>query len=215
MAEGVKSSRRYESPRRREQAEATRLKILTAAQSLFEDHGYAGTSMAAVAAEAGVALKTVYLAFETKSGLLRALWNLRLRGERDDLPVAEQDWYREVMAEPDPKRQLRLNARNSRDVKARAGGLMEVIGAAAPSDAEVGALWKRIQEQFYENQRTIVESLAKKGALRAELDVAAAADILWTLNHPNVYRLLVAERGWAAERYEEWLGDTLCSELLA
>ena len=71
MAEPVKSTRRYESPRRREQAAATRRDILGAAQTLFENQGYAATTMAAIAAEAGVALKTVYVAFETKSGLLR------------------------------------------------------------------------------------------------------------------------------------------------
>src|SRR6516162_3482952 len=113
MPEGVKSKRPYDSPRRREQAAATRLEILEAAQRLFERDGYAATTMAAIATEARVALKTVYIAFETKSGLLRALWNARLRGGREDVPVAEQQWYRDVLEEPDPERQLRMNARNS------------------------------------------------------------------------------------------------------
>src|SRR3954468_23634770 len=102
MAEPVKSRRRYDSPRRREQAAATRLEILEAAQRLFEREGYAATTMAAIAAEARVALKTVYVAFETKSGVLRAVWNLRLRGDREDVPVAQQPVYREVLEEADP-----------------------------------------------------------------------------------------------------------------
>src|SRR5512132_3157576 len=118
MPERVKT-RRYESPRRREQAAATRREILDAAQRLFEQQGYAATTMAAIAAEAPVALKTVYIAFETKSGLLRALWHLLLRGDEEESPVAERDWYREVLEEPDPERQLRLNARNSKRVKLR------------------------------------------------------------------------------------------------
>src|ERR671925_1180856 len=109
MADRVKT-RRYESPRRREQAAATRLEILDAAQRLFERDGYTATTMAAIAAEARVALKTVYVAYDTKSGVLRALWNLRLRGGEGDVPVAEQQWYREVIEEPDPERQLRINA---------------------------------------------------------------------------------------------------------
>ncbi len=113
MAERVKP-RRYDSPRRREQAAATRQEILDAAQRLFERHGYAATTMAAIAAEAGVALKTVYVAFETKSGVLRALWHLLLRGDEEDAPVTERPWYREVLAEPDPERQLRLDARITR-----------------------------------------------------------------------------------------------------
>src|SRR5919201_697161 len=118
MAERVKT-RRYDSPRRREQAAATRREILGAAQRLFERDGYAATTMAAIAAEANIAPKTVYVTFETKSGVLRALWNLLLRGERDDVPVAEQEWYRAVLDESDPERQLRMNARNSSGRKLR------------------------------------------------------------------------------------------------
>ena len=122
MATGVK--RRYESPRRREQAAATRRQILDAAQRLFEQQGYAATPMSAIAAEAGVALKTVYVAFETKSGLLRALWHLLLRGDEADVPIPDRPWYREVLAETDAERAVRLGAHNSRLVKERAGGVM-------------------------------------------------------------------------------------------
>src|SRR5712691_12578888 len=105
MAERVKRKRRYESPHRRAQAAETRRQILEGALRLFERQGYAATTMSAIAAEAGVALKTVYVAFETKSGVLRGLWNLLLRGDRDDVPVAQQQWYREVLDERDPERQ--------------------------------------------------------------------------------------------------------------
>jgi AcrR family transcriptional regulator len=213
MAKTVKS-RSYESPLRREQAAATRRRILEAAQRLFERESYAATSMAAIAAGAGVSLKTVYLAFETKSGVLRALWHLLLRGEQDAVPVGEQDWYQAVLEEPDPEQQLRLNMRNSVVVKNRAGAMLEVIRDAGSVDPDIGVLWARIQVEFHYNQRAVVQSIADKGALNHGLDVAAAADILWTLNHPNVYALLVGERGWSAERYERWLGDLLCAELL-
>jgi AcrR family transcriptional regulator len=208
----VKPRRRYDSPRRREQAAATRRAILEAAQKLFAEHGYATTTMAAIAAEAGVALKTVYVAFETKSGVLRALWNLLLRGDDADVPVAERDWYRAVLDEPDPRRQLERNARNSRVVKERAGGLLAVLQAAAPTDPDIQALWDRIQAEFYENQRAIVESLHAKGALRA--DVTRSTDILWTLNHPATWQLLVTQRGWTPDEYEGWFADTACAQLL-
>jgi AcrR family transcriptional regulator len=211
----AKPRRRYDSPRRREQAAATRIEILKAAQRLFERNGYAATTMAAIAAEAGVALKTVYLAFETKSGLLRALWHLLLRGERDDVPVGQQQWFREVIEEPDPERKLRLNARNSRTVKLRAAALMEVLRDAASADREIGALWSRIQTEFYDNQRSIVKALHDDHALRADLDVDRAADIMWTLNHPNVWQLLVGQRGWTPEQYEKWLVEAFRSQLLS
>jgi AcrR family transcriptional regulator len=215
MADSVKPKRRrYDSPLRREQAAATRREILEAAQRLFERQGYAATTMAAIAAEARVALKTVYLAFESKSGVLRALWNLRLRGERDELPVAQQQWYREVVKEPNPERQLRLNARNSRVVKLRIATVLEMIRAAAPLDPDIAALWDRIQTEFHSNQRVIAQSLADKRALPSGVDVERAADVLWTINHPNVWQLLVGERGWTPEQYEQWCADVLCSQLL-
>src|SRR3954469_7352962 len=124
MPHGVKP-RAYDSPRRREQAAATRELILDAAKRLFEEGGYAATSVGAVAAEAGVAPRTVFLAFETKANLLRAVWHRVLRGERDDIPIPDQPWYQAVLAEPDPERQLRLGAGSAVGVKRRAGRIFE------------------------------------------------------------------------------------------
>jgi AcrR family transcriptional regulator len=213
MPDAVK--RRYDSPRRQEQAAATRRAILDAASRLFAEQGYAATTMAQVAAGASVSLKTVYIAFETKSGLLRALWHLLLRGDEEAAPVGARDWYQEVLAEPDPEHQLRLNARNARAVKERASQLLAVIRNAAPVDPDIGALWARIATDFRANQRAIVATIADRGALRAGLDVEQAADVLWTLNHPDVWQLLVRERGWTPEAWERWFADASCRELLA
>lgn len=186
--------------------------ILDAAQRLFEQHGYTATTMAAIAAEAGVSLKTVYVAFETKAGVLRGLWHRLLRGDEIDVPVGERSWYREVMDDPDPEQQLRLNARTSRIVRQRTGMLLDVFRGAAPSDPEINELWSRVQREFYDSQRAIVESLAAKDALA--LDVTRATDILWALNHPNQWQLLVVDRGWTPSEYERWFADTACAQLL-
>jgi AcrR family transcriptional regulator len=214
MAEHVKPRRSYHSPRRQQQAAATRQGILEAAQRLFERRGYPATTMEQVAAEAGVALKTVYVAFATKSGLLRALWDLRLKGDHEDAAVAERPWYREVVDEPEAELQLRRNARNARVVKQRIAGVLKVLRSAAPVDPDAEALWRLIQSDFYDNQRVIVESLHAKRALRPGLDVARATDILWTLNHPDVWLLLVGERGWTPEQWQRWFADTACAQLL-
>jgi len=214
MADPVKPKRPYHSPRRREQAAATRTAILHAAQRLFEAEGYPATTMEAIAAEAGVALKTVYVGFATKSGLLRALWDLLLKGDEDDAAVAARTWYLAVLAEPDPARQLRMNARNSVVVKRRIAGLLGVIRDAAPVDADLAALWALIQSDFHANQRTIVEEIDRKGGLRPGLGVERAADLLWTLNHPDVWLLLVGQRQWTPDEYERWLADTSCTQLL-
>jgi AcrR family transcriptional regulator len=214
MAERVKPPRPYHSPLRQEQAATTRAAVLAAARRLLERDGYAATSMQAIAAEADVAPKTVYLAFATKSGLLRALWDLALKGDEDDAPVDRRAWYRDVIEEPDPEKQLRRNARNARTVKVRIAPLLEVIRNGAPVDADVAALWDLIGTDFYENQRAIVEVIHRKRALRRGLDIATAADILWTLNHPDVWLLLVGKRGWTPERWERWFADTACAQLL-
>ncbi len=141
MSQPPRTTRRYDSSRRREQAAATRREILDAAERLFARDGYRPTTMAALAAEAGVAAKTVYVAFETKSGVLRALWNARLRGDEGEAPVAERAWYREVLDETDPVRRLRLNARNSRAAKVRLGPVLDLIRDAAPADRDIAELW--------------------------------------------------------------------------
>ncbi len=214
MTKGVKRARSYNSARRREQADTTRRDIINAAQKLFERDGYAATTMAGIAREAGVALKTVYLAFDSKSSLLGTLWDVLLRGGEDAPAVAQLAWYREVLEEPDPARCLRLNARNATAVRRRIGALLGVIRDAAPSDPAIGLLWKRIQASFYDNQHAIIDSIKAKDALRTGLDATRATDILWTLIHPDIWLLLVGQRGWSPEDFERWLGDIACEQLL-
>ena len=98
--------------------------------------------------------------------------------------------------------------------KLRIGAVIEVIRAAAPTDPDIDALWSRIQTDYHANQGAIVASLQEKNALDPALDVELATDILWTINHPTVWHLLVRERGWTADQYERWSGDTTVEQLL-
>lgn len=204
--------RSYDSSRRRAHAELTRRSILDTAQRRFERDGYVATTMEAIAAEAGVSLKTVYLAFSTKAGLLRAVWDLLLKGDTSAAPVAERPWYLEVLEEADPDRKLRLVAHHSVAVKQRIGPLLRVIRSAAAVDRDGAALWQLIQTDFHANQQAVVESLASQGGLRADLTVEQATDVLWALNHPDVW-LLFIDRGWTPEAFEDWFADTLVQQL--
>jgi AcrR family transcriptional regulator len=214
VAEAHASRRPYNSPRRQQQAAATRLAVLGAAERLFLQGGYPATTMEAIAAEASVSLKTAYLPFSTKSGLLRALWDLRLKGGDADAPVVQHEWFREVMEEPDPVQKLQLNARNSAAAKTRIGALFRVIRGAAEVDADCGELWRLIQDDFHANQQLIVESIHRGGGLRRGLSVATGTDILWTLNHPDTWMLLAGQRGWSPHAYEIWLAQASCAQLL-
>lgn len=214
MAES-RTSRPYRSPRREAQARATRLDVLEAARRLFVDRGYAATTMSEVAAAAGVARKTVTTSFPTKRDLLMAVWDLALKGEDSQVPAAMQEWFLQAMAEPDPYRQLELVARYTRMVRDRAGDVMAALAAAAGADPDIAAQQNQMTKEYYANQGRIIESLAAKGALRTDLTVTEANDLLFALNSGHVYNDLVRFRGWAGERFEAWLAATLQQQLLA
>ena len=214
MAERVKPKRSYHSPRRQAQAAATRRSILEAAQRLFERQGYAATTMDAIAEDAGVALKTVYVAFATKSGVLRGLWDLLLKGDLDErrggrAAVVSRGPRRGRPPPPTATERAQLTRRQGAD--RRGPGDDSQRRSHRP---DIDALWNLIQTDFYDNQRTIVQTLHRKKALRPGLDVTRATDILWTLNHPDMWQLLVGRRAWTPEQYEKWFADTACSQLL-
>ncbi|MDQ1699631.1 MAG: hypothetical protein QOG34_1494 [Frankiaceae bacterium] len=214
MPDSVKRSRPYVSPLRQEQAEATRRTVLHAARTLFERDGYAATSMPAIAAEARVAVKTLYLAFGTKSDLLRTVWEQRLAGDEAATPVRDRAWYREIDADDDPRTKLQLLARQSSGVKKRTGHLLIVIRDAASADVEIRALWDEIEAKLHSVSAGIVDQIAAAGALGPDVDVHAAADAIWALNHPSTWHLLVVVRGWSDHAYEEWLERSFAMELL-
>jgi AcrR family transcriptional regulator len=209
---GDVKKRPYDSPRRREQAAATRGAILDAALELFEQRGYNATSVAAIAEQSGVALKTVYAVFGTKRGVLIALRSRLVRGDDEAQPVAQQEWFRAVLDEPEPRKRLSMVVAAATALKSRAGAIFEIIRQAAPADPAIGAMWAEFMRDFYENQRLVIERFDADGALK--VDVNRATDILWTINHPAVYHLLVVERGWTTNDYQRWLEETLTQQLL-
>src|SRR5215471_958804 len=214
MTVRVKPRRGYDSPRRREQAAETRRKILAAAGHLFSQHGYAAISMPTIATQAGVALKTVYLAFGTKAGVLHALWDVRLGGDDQPIPVTDRPWYRQLLQGDDPQLLVRTAARQSRVTKERAGDVLRIIHQAAVTEPALAELWDRIETEFRAVLAGIAERLDALGSLAPGVGVTRATDLLWTLNHPDTWYLLVRQCGWTADAYEQWVGDTLSAQLL-
>lgn len=214
MTDRVKSPRRYDSPLRARRAAEGRLTVAVAARDLFVEQGYPATTMEAVAVRAGVSLKTVYNAYTSKPRLLRAVWDLCLKGDLDKAPVAQRPWYAAVLAEPDPRKQLALLAESSAIIKTRIGPMLKVIRDAAPLDTDLAALWELIQTDYWHNQHAIIENLHAKEALRPGLDLDHATDLLWTLNHPDLWLLLVDRRGWTPTQWQTWFTHAATEQLL-
>ena len=215
MASSVKSRRSYDSPRRREQAAATRAEILDAALVLFVSRGYVATTIAAVAERARVSPETIYAVFKTKRTLLSSSLDASIVGDVDPVPLLERGWVQELREEPDASRRMRILARNGRGILERVSPIYEVLREASSADPEVAAIARRYEQQRFEGQRALLRIVAPRGALRRGLGLAAAADILYTIGSPESYRSLVLDRGWTPARFERWYADTLIRLLLA
>jgi AcrR family transcriptional regulator len=216
MSDEVKPRRRYDSSRRRAQAALTREDILAAAHKAFVERGYAAATVASIAKAAGVVVETVYRSFDGKAGLFRAVVEAAVAGgaARAESAPDDRPAIRAVIAEPDPRAQLRLYARTQPGIHERLGPLFRVAAAAAASDAELAGVWRELEDSRRAGMGRFAGLLAERGALRDGLSVDEAADLLWTLASHQVHELLVVQRGWSAERYQTWLADALARELL-
>jgi AcrR family transcriptional regulator len=199
--------RRYDATGRRAAAQATRRRVLAAARGLFLARGYAATTMAAIAAEAGVAVETIYLAVGPKAALVRELVEAALSGTDRPVPALEREGVREVLAEPDPRRKVRRFARLVRQLQERLAPIWAVAEAAAPDDAELAALIAELYARHVGSMRLFVDHLAAAGSLRAALSPDLATDLLWAMNSPAFYRLLVVDRKWSGDTLERFLAE--------
>jgi AcrR family transcriptional regulator len=213
----VKPRRRYDSPRRRQQADLTRQAILAAAGTLFRDRGYSGTTMTAIADAAEVVVETVYRSFGSKRAVFRAVVEAVLAGgvARAGVPVEERPAIRAVIEEPDPRRKVALYAATQPGIHRRSGPLLRALQGGMAADPELRAVWDELEHMRLEGQGRFAAMLAGKGALRPGLSVEEARDRVWTLCSLAVHDLLVVERGWSAEAYQAWLTEALSCSILA
>ena len=217
MSQSTRPKRRYNNARRQNQAESTRARVVDAATRVFLEHGYAGATIPAIAAEAGVALQTVYRAAPGKAGLLAAAVTGAVAGnsERADVPVDDRPAIRAIIDEPDPSQQLRLYAHTQPGIWARVGPLMRVLQSAAASEPELRQIQDEQDAQRHAGLTRFARLLEEHGALRVDLTPERAADVIITLASYATYDSLVASRGWTPEQYEAWLAEALQSSLLS
>lgn len=210
----IRAKRTYDSSARRDAARATRQSILDAALKVFLEKGYAAATMPAIAQAAGIALDTVYATVGKKAALFHLLVETAISGSDAAVPPEERDYVRSIRSEPDAAKKLRIYAGALRSIQSRLAPLFRVLQGAAPLDPELDALWQNISSRRAQNMRLLAKDLAATGSLRPELSIAKAADIIWSMNSPEFYLLLVEQRGWLAKDFEQWLGDSWIRLLL-
>src|SRR5690348_9526111 len=207
MAEPVKT-RTYNSPVRREQAARTRQQILESAADLFMRQGYGTTSVRQIAGAARVAPDTVYATFGSKARLLTALLDIRL-APGGQTSILDRPEARAILEEPDPRRLLRLFARDYAAMSERVRPLSEVLRTAKAVEPEMATVREEVEAHRFAYMHTIVQRLASRAKLRVSLN--RAAQVVWTLASPDVGRMLCDVQGWSTGQYADWLEDTLAT----
>jgi AcrR family transcriptional regulator len=211
------AKRSYDSPRRRSQAEATQRRILDAARVLFLERPYAATSMADIAAAAGVAVQTVYNAIGGgKAALTKRVWDVTLAGDLDPAPLDARAEVQALFAEPVPSRKLTRYAALSRQLYERLGPLARVVRAgAAAGDEDLQVLLETVERERLLGTARIAAHLSAVDALRPGLDVERAGHRLWVVNAGEIGDGLILRCGWTLDEYQAWMSETMISSLLS
>jgi AcrR family transcriptional regulator len=208
------NKRSYDASSRQNAARATRRAILESASALFLRQGYVATSMPAIAQDAGVALDTIYASAGAKPKLFKLLVETAISGADDPIPAEERDYVRAIRAETDPRQKIKIYAAALALMQPRLAPLLQVLKAAADTDQDLRHLWQEISERRAQNMRLFANDIAATGWLRSDVSAEMAADILWSMNSPEYYSLLVEQRQWSVQQFEAWLAQAWVRLLL-
>ncbi|NUR29596.1 MAG: TetR/AcrR family transcriptional regulator [Catenulispora sp.] len=197
-----------------EKARQTRRRVLAAAEDLFVEHGYGATTLQQVADRAGVAVQTIYFTFRNKRTLLKELVDVAVAGDDEPIPTMERGWFTAAMAKPTAGEQLRAHVEGAVAVGSRASVVFEVLRTAAAQEPELHELWRAGNAQRLTVQRTAAEALLAKPGARSDLSVEEAADALYAMLSPELYLVLVRDRGWSTDRFVDWAYASLRRQLV-
>ena len=208
MADAVKGTRRYHSPRRAEQAAATRAAVLAAARDVFVAKGYGAATIAEIAARAGTSVDTVYASVGRKPALLRELVETALSGQDVAVPARQRDYVVQIKAAGSAAEKLARYARAVTAIQQRLAAVFLALRDAAVTDPDCARLWAVISERRASNMREFAADLRATGELRDDLTDDQVADVVWSMNAAEYWDLLVGRRGWSPERFAGWLADS-------
>ena len=207
-------NRTYRSPRRAESARQTRELIRAAAARLFTDQGISATTMRQIAKEAGVAERTVYTAFPTKTALFNEVVDVRTVGDELPIPVSDRAEFTAAQAETDPTKAARIFVDYGTALLERAGQLVMAAFESSGADPDMREFCRRGADATAANLRTVAQAWERNGMLRDGLTADAAAAMLFALASPHVHQLLRRDQGWDVESYRDWLTSTIATTVL-
>jgi AcrR family transcriptional regulator len=211
MAEGTRS---YTSQLRADQAIQTRRRIVDAAAELFAERGYAATTIDAVAAAAGVSRKTVFDSVGGKAQLMKLAYDFAIVGDDQPVPLNDRPEIADLLAEPDHAKRLAMYAALVVSIDRRISAIWRALEGAAASDPEARRLHTTTIRQRRRGMQEAAQLFADAGALRSDIDVDVAADLMWLYNDPSLYDKLVRQRGWSVAQFQTWLTEALQVQLL-
>jgi len=212
-ASGARVTRRYSTPKRDARAAITRARILAAAERLFLRDGYARTTMKAIATEAAVSEKTMYLAFATKATLLRQVIQVAVQGDEAGVPVAQRPEWRALLAGPVEEVFTRFAQLNTA-LMSRTAALIALGEAAASTDPELAEHRDAAHAETRANLRALAAELRRRGALRIGVSEERAADVIYAIaTDEGIFLRLTGECGWTPARYADLLAHTLAATL--
>lgn len=162
----------------------------------------------AIAQRAEVSAQSVYAIFKSKMGVLIELL------DQSSFGPDYEDAVRQALSASDPETRLRLTARIARQIHDAQSATFDLLRGAGVVAPELAKLERQRERLRYERQERMIVSLRDAGRLRPELAYGTARDIFWMLTGRDVYRMLVRERGWSSQKYQDWLADTLVRCLL-
>jgi AcrR family transcriptional regulator len=200
--------RPYQSRVRERQADDTRRRIVEAARHLLQTKGYDGMTIEAIARRAEVSAPSVYSIFKSKTGLLIALLDQSMFG------ADYEEVVRKTLSATDPETRLRRAAAVARQIRSTQSALFDLMRGAGVVAPELAKLEQEREDLRYEKEVGMITFLRDADALRPGLSHKTARDIFWMLTGGDVYRMLVRERGWSPQKYQNWLADTLVRSLL-
>jgi AcrR family transcriptional regulator len=202
------TKRLYKSPVRERHASDTRRRIVEATRQLLHSEGYAGMTIEAIARRAEVSAQSIYALFKSKTGILTELLDQSTFGSD------YQESVQQALSAHDPETRLRFAARIARQIHDAQSATLDLLRGAGVVAPELAKLEQQRESLRYERQEVMLLSLREAGRLRAQPDYRTARDVFWMLTGRDVYRMLVRERGWSPQKYQDWLADTLVQSLL-